>query len=184
MTAALPVTVRFGVCEATLDNGHVAVSFPGQPDWFEALPLDVFPQPHQPVVCLSTYDRLIVLGSPAATVPAAPVAGCELSKDDDNGLTVDGVGLIKQPFIVRSGSWVGDLVAHEATVTFDYIRDGIDLDDLAVFAQIGDAHGFTDYRVQTPPTRRTRESMVVTVPGAPPTGNVRINWLIVGKETP
>ena len=180
----IPAGLRFGRCEDTAEDGQILVSFTGDPQRYPALPINVYPSPGQPVVLLSTYDRLLCLGVPASAAPAPYTPAVEISKDDDNGLTVDEVGLIKQPFILRSGSWVGNLVGQEATITFDYIRDGIDLTGLAVFAQIGDTHGFTDYRVQTPPLRRTRTSMVLIAPGAPAGARIRINWLIAGKVQP
>ena len=66
-----PVTVRVGTLVDVLDDGTLKVSF-ARALAVEAVPVGQIPPLFSQVVCLSTYDRVYVLGADVRTATPEP----------------------------------------------------------------------------------------------------------------
>ena len=173
-----PVTVRVGTLADVRDDGTLMVSF-ARALAVEAVPVGAIPPLWSQVVCLSTYDRVFVLGADIRTTtlpePDPPVVA---SKRYDSGLTTDRDGHLWAPLVV-SGSWVGEVGAsHEVRIDFPHpIRTDVDPLEWAVLAQMGAASGH-DGTVIVEARDRANDHMVVECPDVHPNQRVRINWIV------
>lgn len=173
------LSVRVGVMWDVLDDGTLRVSFAGQPP-VDAVGVGAVPPLGAPVVCLSTYDRLYVLGADLrGGTPTEPDPPARISKRYDGGITTDPDGGWWVPIVVP-GTWVGD-IPTDGRVRVDFphpIRTQADPAEWVVLAQYGSTAGITDRAIVVEARDRERDHMILTCPGATPGVRVRINYIV------